>query len=159
MTPRRLEDSSAIRDEDDLFHRWGAVVHAFERVNAIAFGAVEAETGLSRSSFELLARLLQEPDYTAPMSYLARHLIFSTGGMTKLADRLAEGGLISRETSLTDRRVVNAVLTPAGVKAVRRGRELFVRALRTTVVETLGHQKFDQLVEILSPLAVKPDKC
>ncbi len=73
---------------------WGDAVVGFEHASGTLFAEVEARMGLSRSSFELLQRLLRAPEQRAPITQLARTLIFSSGGMTKLADRLVEAGLV-----------------------------------------------------------------
>src|SRR5260370_34238769 len=86
-------------DEADLSTRdvaelqtWGDAVVGFEHASGTLFAEVEARMGLSRSSVELLQRLLQAPKQRAPITQLARTLIFSSGGLTKLAHRRRETG-------------------------------------------------------------------
>ena len=49
------------------------------------------------------------------MHELAQILGFSSAGTTKVADRLADAGLIERSPSRTDRRVIYATLTERGL--------------------------------------------
>ena len=51
---------------------------------------------------------------------LARDLGLDPGAMTRSIHRLEAKGLVRRERSRTDRRVVNLVLTPAGRKVARK---------------------------------------
>ena len=49
-----------------------------------------------------------------PTSTLARHIAVSQATMTRIIDRLERAGLVRREKSTTDKRVVNISLTNAG---------------------------------------------
>ena len=131
---------------------WGDVVVGFEHASGTLFAEVEARMGLSRSSFELLQRLLQAPEARMPITQLARTLIFSSGGMTKLADRLVEAGLVERIPSRDDRRVINLALTDAGLTSARAAARIFIDALRRTIVSQLGEDQYQQLVGLLSGL-------
>ncbi len=50
------------------------------------------------------------------MSELANQLLMTSGGPTRLADRLERDGLITRTRCATDQRGFEARLTPAGKK-------------------------------------------
>lgn len=138
---------------------WGDAVLGFETASGVLFGAVEDHTALPRSSFELLQRLVEAPDHAAPINHLARTLIFSSGGMTKLSDRLTDAGLIERVPSPNDRRVINLTLTDAGVAAATESRRVYLDALQRTVIAKLGHDRYHQLVELLASLVVDNDAC
>ena len=58
--------------------------------------------------FAVLTLLLDSEDQRLPMSRIARDLAMTSGGFTKLADRMARDGLIDRRGSSGDRRVVFA---------------------------------------------------
>ena len=53
------------------------------------------------------------------MTRLVDEVSFSSGGFTKLADRLEADGLIERRDDPTDRRVRNAALTPEGERLAK----------------------------------------
>ena len=65
-----------------------------------------------------------------PMSVLARDVGMTSGGFTKLADRMARDGIIDRRGSDTDRRVVHASLTEVGLELAQRVSNVYVDALR-----------------------------
>lgn len=54
----------------------------------------------------------------------------TSGGFTKLADRMARGGLIDRRSSVDDRRVVHAALTADGLVMAQQATRLYQDALR-----------------------------
>ena len=80
------------------------------------------------------------------MSELARHVSMTSGGLTRLADRLERDGLITRTRSDEDLRGYIARITPAGRRKLRRAnrqhvqnvRELFLAHLTGKDVETLA---------------------
>ena len=74
----------------------------------------------SRPSGRRPAPAAQAPDRRLPMTRLARDLTMTSGGFTKLADRMAREGLIDRRGSSDDRRVVYATLTDEGVQIAQR---------------------------------------
>jgi DNA-binding MarR family transcriptional regulator len=69
---------------------------------------------------------------------LARQVAFSSGGFTKVADRLEQAGLIERQPCPDDRRVTNAVLTPAGRAHAERAVAIYRAGLRDLVLAHLG---------------------
>lgn len=83
--------------------------------------------GLSSNQFAVLKMLAQGHAHTA--ADICRLLHYDTGSMTRMLDRLEEKGLIRRQRSRNDRRVVSLTLTSAG-------RDLFPRlqALATRLV-------------------------
>ncbi len=54
----------------------------------------------------------------------------TSGGFTKLADRMAREGLIDRRSSANDRRVVHAALTADGLVMAEKATRLYRDALR-----------------------------
>ena len=104
------------------------------RVHAAITRQLDAELiashGISLSSYEVLLFLADAPDGQLRMSDLADGVLLSRSGLTRLVDRLVRDGLVRRERCEDDARGLNAVITPAGPRAVHtrpqdapRGRE------------------------------------
>ena len=89
--------------------------HIVERVGA----AMERETGLPPTWFEVLANLSKGP---LRMSDLAACLTLSRGGATRLVARMEEEGLVVREVPKTDRRATYARLTDKGLEALHKAK-------------------------------------
>ena len=66
------------------------------------------------SWFEVLAAVKRSPTGRPRMSELAERLTLSRGGITKLVDRLQQAGYLERVSCPSDRRSLQAELTPAG---------------------------------------------
>ena len=102
--------------------------------------------------FEVLLRLVRSPDHRLPMTKLAGEISFSSGGFTKLADRLESAGLVVREACPSDRRVTWMTLTPAGKERIETLLVDHVAALRRRVLEPLGASRLEALGETMRVL-------
>lgn len=137
----------------DLLRQWTAAQAGFHRLTVRLADEVARHTGLPASSVQVLLLLLHSPPWhSEPMTLLARHLEFSTAGITKVTDRLAHAGLIQRSPCQTDRRVVRATLTPAGLEAARRAADILAEALRRDVVAKIGPEDFARLTALAAAL-------
>lgn len=85
--------------------------------------------GMPLATFEVLIRLLRTPGERLGLTELGRDLVVTTGGVTRLIDRLEAESLVRRERDPRDRRVVFAQLTAEGRAAVLRVLEGHVRDL------------------------------
>ncbi len=138
---------------------WTGIVHGFKHVNEILAEHVEQEIGLPPPDFFVLAHLLRSSDPAVPLSRLARERAFSSGGFTKLADRLEQAGLIVRQPSAFDRRVTNAVLTPAGCATAERAVTVYCTALRELVLRRLGADGLRAMLGQMNRLRNLPPGC
>jgi DNA-binding MarR family transcriptional regulator len=99
--------------ERQLIDDWTSAAEIIGAVQQAVLTRV-AEAGVPTQWVAVLRLLHDAPDQRLTMSEIARHLAMSSGGFTKLADRMARDGLIDRRGVSTDRRVVHAVLTERG---------------------------------------------
>src|SRR6185312_9793874 len=100
-----------------------------------------------------LTLLLESDEQRLPMSRIARDLAMTSGGFTKLADRMARDGLIDRRGSSGDRRVVFAALTETGEKLAREAMEVYQRYLRDQVLPLVPEGELHNLGEVAGRLA------
>jgi DNA-binding MarR family transcriptional regulator len=114
---------SAVRATADLLH--SATVHLLRR-------AATADVGMNLDGPR--ASLLSVLVFGGPLpiSRLAEAERVSPPAITKLVDALESAGLVRRNRSTTDRRVVLVEATPAGRRILERG-----RAARVNLVATL----------------------
>jgi len=76
--------------------------------------ALEDAVGLPLPWFEVLLRVSRADDGYLNMSALADQTVYSSGGTTRLIDRIEARGLVQRGSCPNDRRAVHVRLTPAG---------------------------------------------
>jgi DNA-binding MarR family transcriptional regulator len=127
-----------VPSSEELVESWTTLVLAYTHLSRVLTAKVEQATGMPGRTFDVLVRLLRAGDQPVSLTKLTRTISFSSGGFTKLADRLEQAGLIQRQPSPTDRRVTNAVLTPAGRAQAEKALAVFVTELRELVVPRLG---------------------
>ena len=100
------------------------------RVRTVLLAALDGELqplGITGMQFAVLKQVADRTAETA--ADLCRVLHYDTGSMTRMVDRLEEKGLIRRERSKDDRRVVSLRLTSAGRSALPRLRDTAARVL------------------------------
>ncbi|WP_306371171.1 MarR family winged helix-turn-helix transcriptional regulator [Nocardiopsis sp. CC223A] len=140
MTAQPTEDTATLTD-DDLITAWGLLHEAMNGVHPrLLRGITPDGKDMAGPWFEVLIRLQRTPGHRLPMSRLAREVSLSTGGFTKLADRLEREGYLKRENCSSDRRVVYATLTPQGVEFINQVRVKHVERLREHVLGPLGEE-------------------
>ncbi|MPQ97985.1 MarR family transcriptional regulator [Modestobacter sp. I12A-02628] len=103
---------------------WLRIVQVHDRVTRRVDSALHQLHGLSLTGFEALRRIAEAPGERASMSEVAEAVGLSRPGVTSTVGRLVGEGLVTRERSGGDRRLLHARLTPAG-------RERFDAAART----------------------------
>ncbi|RKN76459.1 MarR family transcriptional regulator [Streptomyces klenkii] len=133
---------------DDDVTLYGLFVEAFSRLKPL----VHEDLGVPDTWFEVLLRLGRTPGHALRMSDLAAAVAFSSGGFTRLADRMEEAGLIRREPDPADRRAALAVLTETGEKALDRALQQHLAHLRTHVSGRLSATDRRALERILRTL-------
>jgi DNA-binding MarR family transcriptional regulator len=136
--------------DSDLITNWGLVVEAYSAVTR-RLGDDIAQS-MPMPWFEVLLRLVRTPGHRLPMTSLAQEVSFSSGGFTKLADRIVEAGYAERVACEADRRVTWITLTPAGVEIVEAALKRHTALLRELVVAPLGDDKVNELGTIMRAL-------
>jgi DNA-binding MarR family transcriptional regulator len=84
---------------------------------------------LPLDSYNVLRLLHKAPGRRLRLSKLARAVLLTRSGVTRLVDRLEKAGLLRREDSVHDRRGSCAVLTDEGWNELRRTRVVFARVI------------------------------
>ncbi|MFD0774392.1 MarR family winged helix-turn-helix transcriptional regulator [Streptomonospora algeriensis] len=139
---------SAITD-DELITAWGLLIEALNETCPLLLRGVDPSGGdMSGPWFEVLIRLQRSPQNRLPMSVLAREVSLSSGGFTKLADRLERKGYLVRTSCPEDRRVVYAELTSAGREFADKARSQHVVLLREHVLAPLGEDGIRRMGEL-----------
>lgn len=115
---------------DPRVEGWGVLLEAQVAVNRALAADIERELGWHMSWFEVLLRLARTPEQRMRMSDLAGAVSFSTGGFTRLADRIEHAGLVRREACASDRRSSFVVLTDLGRSQIERAAALHVSGLQ-----------------------------
>lgn len=100
--------------EADLTTTFGRFVEAHAAIERRLSRALEEQCGLAHSWFEVMLRISRAEGGLASMSSLAEQVALTTGGITRMVDRMISTGYVERVPCPSDRRVVYAALTTAG---------------------------------------------
>ncbi|MEZ0091019.1 MarR family winged helix-turn-helix transcriptional regulator [Streptacidiphilus sp. EB129] len=136
----------------ELVTWWGLVIEAYARTAPLLQVGPVGGVEVPGPWFEVLLRLLRTPGQRLTMTRLAQDVALTSGGFTKLADRMVTAGLIERQTSPSDRRVTHAVLTPEGLRIGEEAQRIHVAALREHFLAPLGEERARRLAELMRAL-------
>ena len=123
---------------DDRITALGLLIEAYAAVMIHLERELAEVTDLSPQEFGVLLRLARTPDEHLRMTDLAAGAGLSTSGMTRLVDRLESAGFVERKACPSDRRGLEAVLTPKGRKLVDKVIPVHLESIQRHVVEPLG---------------------
>jgi DNA-binding MarR family transcriptional regulator len=142
--------SDRIRTDHELSTLWGVVLEACVSVTRQVGTALDQVLALPGPWFEVLLRVSNSPRGRAPMSELAGGVSITPGGVTKLIDRMAAQGLVTRVPHPTDRRVVYVTLTDSGRATLATALAVQAEVLRSRLVGPLGFVRTEVLLELMS---------
>ena len=113
---------------------------------------LEENCALPLAWFEVLMQLRREPEGRLKMSEIADAIVHSTGGTTRLIDRLEESGFVERQLCPTDRRAVHVAITATGNSKLNEALRVHVEYLEEHVSSRLTCQERAELTVLLGKL-------
>ena len=118
-----------------------AFLRAWSRAALTVPRALDADLvtgeGMSHSEYIALMHLSEAPGRSLRMSDLATACALSLSGMSRIVSRLEAQGLVQRERASGDGRGLNAVLTDAGLKRLRRAWPTHLASVRRHMMDHL----------------------
>jgi DNA-binding MarR family transcriptional regulator len=115
--------SQVLSEQSTCVGAFVALLRAHAGITRQLSAQLTAEQGLTLSDFEVLLRLSRADDRRMRRVDLADQVLLSASGVTRLLDGLERHGLVARASCDSDRRVVYAVLTDAGLERLRTAAE------------------------------------
>ena len=135
---------------DDVEMRaWRTFIETVNDVTGLLEADLQHGKGLSIGDYQVLVFLSEATDRQMRMSDLAAELHLSPSGLTRRLDGLVRAGLVSRQPSADDRRVLLAVLTDAGFERIADAAPEHVASVRRRLLDALTREQIEQLGEIL----------
>lgn len=136
----------------DDFHlaAWRAFLNAHVAVIARIEKELAGAETLPLTWYDVLVALAGAPDRRLRLGELARAVVLTPSGITRLIDRLEREDLLVRERSGTDRRATYAVLTPKGLDAVRQTWPVYARGIVAHFASVLTDDETRTLTVALS---------
>jgi MarR family transcriptional regulator, 2-MHQ and catechol-resistance regulon repressor len=138
--------------DDPAISTYGRLMEVARRLDHVFERTIREEGGMPGPRFELLLRLGRSPGDELTMSELAAQLGVTSGGATRLVDRVAADGLVERRPCESDRRVHHVRLTDAGRQRLGEVLALHRRDLARELTERLDAATRTRLDAILDQL-------
>jgi DNA-binding MarR family transcriptional regulator len=139
--------------EPDLTTTFGRFVEAYSTIERRLGRALEDECDLPHSWFEVMLRISRAEEGMASMGSLADQVALTTGGITRMVDRMIATGYVERVPCPSDRRVVYAALTESGRAKLDEARAVNDAHLREVFSGFSGADlaELDSLLDRLRP--------
>lgn len=115
------------------------------------------DLGLTLGDYQVLVYLSEAGERSMRMCDLADSLQLSPSGLTRRLDGLVKAGMVMRQPSPADGRVMMAVLTDSGLSELERAAPHHVESVRRHIFDHLDREQVDAMASIFSAIAVGLD--
>lgn len=149
---RTPEPSGPTRPTELGLGAWRTLLRAHDQVVRRLEVELLAEHGLPLASYDVLLQLAESPDRRLRMTELADRVLLSRSGLTRLVDRLEQGGLVARASCPNDARGTHAVLTDAGLARLRTAAPTHLRGIAEHMTSKLTAGELTTLTVLLGRL-------
>ena len=141
--------------DDPLISTFGRLVEASGQLERRLGRALEAQCGLPHVWFEVLIRLARSTGGQLTMGELAEQVALTTGGITRLIDRMQAAGYVRRQPGQADRRVSYTAITDSGRAKLDEAATFHAANLRAAFA-ALSDRDRDRLDSLLDKLRDSP---
>jgi DNA-binding MarR family transcriptional regulator len=140
------------RPTRDELAAWRAFLEAHHAVMAVLGEELE-EIGLPIGFYDVLVQLTEAGPGGLRMAELARRILISKSGLTRLVDRMAGQGLVRRRPSPEDGRGYYVVATNVGRNALRRASPGHLRGVAQHFTSLLTEDELKVITKSMNRIA------
>ena len=126
---------------------WASFLQSHAALVDVLESELQAQRELPLSWYDVLMTLAQAPRAEMRMQDLARGVLLSKSGLTRLFDRMEQAGLVERKSCPSDKRGTLAAMTPEGRRVLRRAMPIHGRGVAE---HFLAHLTDDETVAMQS---------
>jgi DNA-binding MarR family transcriptional regulator len=144
--------SSTCPSGDERVRLFGLLLETNARLARSLSLELETECALPLAWFDVLLQLRKSPDGRLKMNQIADAIVHSTGGTTRLIDRLEDAGFVERQNCPNDRRAVHVAITPSGVNKLNEALAVHLQYLDEALVKRLSDAERETLASLLTKL-------
>jgi DNA-binding MarR family transcriptional regulator len=154
LDPQELEGSPALG-------AWLRLLRAHAAVTRELSTRLETQHGLTLSDYDVLAQLYFAEGRRLRRVDLARQVLLTASGITRLLDGLERSGWVCKERCESDARVIYAVLPAAGAAKFEAATETHVADIGELFTSRFSPEEHETLRELLGrlPLARTSKAC
>ena len=140
---------------------WTRFLRAHAAITRELSARLEAQHGLTLSDYDVLIQLYHAPGRRMRRVDIARQVLLTASGITRLLDGLEAGGLVEKQRCESDGRVAYAALTERGIRTCERASESHLADVEELFAGNFGPDERASLAELLGrlPLAHTSESC
>ncbi|WP_435586845.1 MarR family winged helix-turn-helix transcriptional regulator [Micromonospora aurantiaca (nom. illeg.)] len=131
---------------------WRAYIESSQRLFTRLEDDLRADSDLSFADYHVLVLLSEAPGQRRRMGELADRLVFSPSRLTYQVTTMQKRGLVAKEACPADRRGSEAVLTAAGLLALREAAPHHLRSVRAHLIDDLDDAEVACLTRVFERL-------
>ncbi|MEU8262098.1 MarR family transcriptional regulator [Micromonospora sp. NPDC048999] len=131
---------------------WRAYIESSQRLFTQLEEDLRAASELSFADYHVLVLLSEAPGQRLRMGELAGRLVFSPSRLTYQIASMQKRGLVARQSCPQDRRGSEAVLTAAGLLALREAAPHHLRSVRAHLIDDLDDAEVACLTRVFERL-------
>jgi DNA-binding MarR family transcriptional regulator len=131
---------------------WARLLRAYVSTTRLLSTELQEGHGLTINDYEALLVLSRAEGRRLKRVELARNLMLTPSGITRLLQGLEDAGLVERASCPTDLRVTYAQLTDAGREKLKAASDWHVASIRALFEEHFEDDEIDSIAEILGKL-------
>ena len=131
---------------------WRAYIESSQRLFTRLEDDLRADSDLSFADYHVLVLLSEAPGQRLRMGELADRLVFSPSRLTYQITTMRKRGLVAKEACPADRRGSEAVLTAAGLFALREAAPHHLRSVRAHLIDDLDDAEVACLTRVFERL-------
>ena len=131
---------------------WTRLLRAYASTTRLLSAELQEAHGLSLNDYEALLVLSRADGGRLKRVDLARNLMLTPSGITRLLEGLEDAGLVERAACATDLRVTYAQLTDAGREKLQSASRGHIASIRALFEEHFAQDEVEAIAEILGKL-------
>jgi DNA-binding MarR family transcriptional regulator len=148
LTPQEISETTQVA--------WVRFLRAHAALTRELGARLEVEHGLTMSDFDVLIQLYHAPEHAMKRIDIARQVLLTPSGITRLLDGLERCGLVAKRACESDARVSYVVLTDEGLRKVEAARQSHHADIDELFGAALEPKEREQLAELLARLPLAP---
>ena len=137
---------------DERLQLMGLIVRTQRQLTESLGRELEQSVGIPMVFFDVLIHVGAAHEGRLTMSRLSTDVALTTGGVTRLVDRMADAGLVERVNCPSDRRSIHVVLTPDGRTVLERAVVAHVDGIQRHLMAHLDESERVALSRVLTKL-------
>jgi DNA-binding MarR family transcriptional regulator len=152
--------STQVKTRPDLA-AWISFLRSHAAVTRELSARLEAAHGLTLSDYDVLLQLYHAPERALRRVDLARQVLLTASGITRLLDGLERSGWVEKRSCKNDARVSYAQMTKAGVRKFEAASASHLADIETLFMSNFTPSEQKQLAQLLGrlPLAETSESC